>query len=343
MDNKLRNILNDKLDGYESHVPETLWNRMEANLSSSAAPAQASVLTKWIVGLAFVATSSFGLLWMNSSPNKVESLHPSETTVILEKPVADSTRAAVESNSASTPGKHVATVITQVASTKENIKTQAQPTDTATMSELPPNLETKTEQRLEKSDSRETLSTIASEKAHGLETTSASDFSFAAVPVNEYDLTYFFMPAKTDAERYSWDFGDGTTSSESAPLHTYEKHGTYEVSLVMNTSNETHTRNLKLECFPLPHWEAPTIFTPNGDGKNDVFDLTELSKNIEITEIAVFDEDGNRIYHSGFSGSWDGTRADGSAADEGYYTYHAQGRDLRQQIVEKNGRIYLKL
>jgi gliding motility-associated-like protein len=333
MDNKLRNILNDKLDGYESPVPETLWNRMEENLSSSATPTQVSMLTKWIVGLAFVATSSFGLLWMNSSPNQVESLQPSETTVILEKPVADSTHAAVESTSASTPEKRVAAVITQVASTKENIKTKAQHTEPATMSELPPNPETTTERRLEKSDSRETLSSIASEKAHGLETTSASDFSFAAVPVNEYDLTYFFMPAKTDAERYSWDFGDGTASSESAPLHTYEKPGTYGVSLVMNTTDETHTRNLKLECFPLPHWEAPTIFTPNGDGKNDVFDLAELSKNIEITGIAIFDEDGKRIYHSEHSGSWDGSRADGSAADEGYYTYHAQGRDLRKNIV----------
>ncbi|PWR76349.1 hypothetical protein DLD82_00050 [Methanospirillum stamsii] len=34
-----------------------------------------------------------------------------------------------------------------------------------------------------------------------------------------------------DANKWKWDFGDGTTSSEQSPLHPYAQAGTYTVSL----------------------------------------------------------------------------------------------------------------
>lgn len=36
-------------------------------------------------------------------------------------------------------------------------------------------------------------------------------------------------------ENWAWDFGDGNTSSEQYPVHTYQNEGTYEVSLVITT------------------------------------------------------------------------------------------------------------
>lgn len=41
-----------------------------------------------------------------------------------------------------------------------------------------------------------------------------------------------FLPA-TDAAQYAWDFGDGTTSSEAMPEHSYTAPGTYNVSLTI--------------------------------------------------------------------------------------------------------------
>ena len=37
--------------------------------------------------------------------------------------------------------------------------------------------------------------------------------------------------------RWLWDFGDGTTSTEQNPIHTYEREGTYSVSLVLGGGN----------------------------------------------------------------------------------------------------------
>ena len=44
---------------------------------------------------------------------------------------------------------------------------------------------------------------------------------------------------------YLWDFGDGATSTEANPSHTYGAYGSYTVSLTVNgprgTDSETRT------------------------------------------------------------------------------------------------------
>ena len=42
-------------------------------------------------------------------------------------------------------------------------------------------------------------------------------------------------------EDWAWDFGDGNTSSEQNPVHTYQNNGTYEVSLVITTDIGTES------------------------------------------------------------------------------------------------------
>jgi len=45
-----------------------------------------------------------------------------------------------------------------------------------------------------------------------------------------------------DIVLWSWDFGDGLTSSEQSPLHTYSESGTYDVSLqIFNITNGSQT------------------------------------------------------------------------------------------------------
>ena len=42
-------------------------------------------------------------------------------------------------------------------------------------------------------------------------------------------------------ESWAWDFGDGNSSSEQYPVHTYENEGTYQVSLVVTTDIGTES------------------------------------------------------------------------------------------------------
>ena len=46
------------------------------------------------------------------------------------------------------------------------------------------------------------------------------------------DYTIEFTNSSTGADEYLWDFGDGTTSTEFEPTHTYSDTGTYTVTLI---------------------------------------------------------------------------------------------------------------
>jgi PKD repeat protein len=54
--------------------------------------------------------------------------------------------------------------------------------------------------------------------------------------------TVTFTPADTNATRYAWNFGDGNTSTDVYPTHTYSSAGTYTVQLIV--SNDTCTDTL---------------------------------------------------------------------------------------------------
>jgi PKD repeat protein len=44
-------------------------------------------------------------------------------------------------------------------------------------------------------------------------------------------LIYQFGDPAKNIDRYIWKFGDGVTSSQKSPIHTYKSSGTYKVCL----------------------------------------------------------------------------------------------------------------
>ena len=57
---------------------------------------------------------------------------------------------------------------------------------------------------------------------------------------------------------WTWKFGDGTTSTERNPVHTYQKEGAYDVSLTVSNSYGTDTVT-KTGSSPLV---TPPVTTP---------------------------------------------------------------------------------
>ncbi|MBO4873873.1 MAG: PKD domain-containing protein [Bacteroidales bacterium] len=53
-----------------------------------------------------------------------------------------------------------------------------------------------------------------------------------------------FKNASVDADSYYWDFGDGKSSTEFSPKHTYEVAGTYTVYLHANTKKNASVASL---------------------------------------------------------------------------------------------------
>ncbi|PWJ44002.1 PKD domain-containing protein [Sediminitomix flava] len=61
-------------------------------------------------------------------------------------------------------------------------------------------------------------------------------------PDSPYEVT--FANASSDASSYAWDFGDGNTSTDESPVHTYTDPGIYDVKLT--AADETDQSNSKI-------------------------------------------------------------------------------------------------
>ncbi|MFT4660826.1 MAG: gliding motility-associated-like protein [Patiriisocius sp.] len=59
---------------------------------------------------------------------------------------------------------------------------------------------------------------------------------------------------------FFWDFGDGSTSTEFEPIHTYDEGGSYEVTLVVSSNNncsDTSITTITISGFPAPVLNDP--------------------------------------------------------------------------------------
>jgi gliding motility-associated-like protein len=80
----------------------------------------------------------------------------------------------------------------------------------------------------------------------------------------------------------------------------------------------------------------PNIFTPNGDGNNDVF-FVRLENAVSV-EMTIVNRWGNTVaLISGLNSFWDG-KINGNMADEGvyFYKYTATGLDGTTQTGQGN-------
>lgn len=71
--------------------------------------------------------------------------------------------------------------------------------------------------------------------------------SFEILSQNE--LTIELKNTSTNADTYSWKFGDGNTSTDQNPTHTYAKGGTYAIELTASSAESTSTKSLSVDVM----------------------------------------------------------------------------------------------
>jgi gliding motility-associated-like protein len=173
--------------------------------------------------------------------------------------------------------------------------------------------------------------------------TPVANFSISPGFINKYSvpINIQFNNLSQFATNYQWDFGDGETSIEITPLHTYTKPGTYQITL--NAFNENNCANEitkgSLIIFPQGYLLLPNSFTPNGDGINDelIIGLTNLLK----YKIQIVNRLGSIIFQTNnIFENWNG-KYQNKDMPTGVYYYMITGVDVDNRTIKNTGSITL--
>jgi large repetitive protein len=134
--------------------------------------------------------------------------------------------------------------------------------------------------------------------------------------------TVQFNDNSTNAVSWIWEFGDGLISSDLNPAHTYQQEGTYFVTLNVENAFGCIGRILGGPfVVTTPELFIPNVFSPNGDGINDVF-LVDYSGSQPFT-LELFDRWGVLMYQgNNRTQGWNGNNSAGSPAPDGVFYYH---------------------
>jgi gliding motility-associated-like protein len=162
-----------------------------------------------------------------------------------------------------------------------------------------------------------------------------TDFNIWAIN----DPISFTNTSTGDPQGFNWDFGDGNTSTDENPIHSYVSEGTYQITLTVDyaygcsyTVAYTIIVGLGYEI------EMPNAFTPNGDGVNDTFRPVYLG--MKEVKLEIYDTWGGLLYMESSTTNtfvgWDGT-VDGKPIENGNYIYQLTARARNDLEIQKTG------
>ena len=154
--------------------------------------------------------------------------------------------------------------------------------------------------------------------------------SRAHIDLRNNTITATVSHSQQNGVTYQWNFGDGTNSEGTSVQHTYAL--TSPIDSLTITLKATNIHG----CFSISQQTiyvdlfVPNVFTPNGDGINDIF--------MQGYDLKVFDRNGIELFN-GTSG-WDG-RYKGKMMPPDTYFYILRYENINQQQQEKRGYIML--
>lgn len=109
------------------------------------------------------------------------------------------------------------------------------------------------------------------------------------------------------------------------------------VFVFTNIAGCTDSVTIAITLSGMAEITIPNIFTPNGDGKNDVFVIDGLG-NFPGSQLIIYNRWGNEVYRAdNYLNNWDG-----SGLAQGTYYYLLNRHDSAGQVVPFKGWVYIK-
>ena len=115
---------------------------------------------------------------------------------------------------------------------------------------------------------------------------------------------------------------------EQSPQYTFADTGKYKITLIayntLRLCSDTAYKNITIVLCPPDSLVVPNIFSPNGDGINDYWQVRVIGyeNNINSYQCTIYDRWGLKVFASNnINGGWTGRTTSGEPCPEGTYFY----------------------
>lgn len=106
------------------------------------------------------------------------------------------------------------------------------------------------------------------------------NFSFSL-----FENTITLTNSSTNLESHTWDFGDGTTSNEENPTHTYEEYGEYTITLTAENACG-QTKEEKVVSYVLGGFESRVIHVYPNPSSSTIFIQNVAQATFQIHDLS---------------------------------------------------------
>ncbi|RLD48615.1 MAG: hypothetical protein DRI94_12265 [Bacteroidetes bacterium] len=170
-----------------------------------------------------------------------------------------------------------------------------------------------------------------------------------SLPKSDFDFTnqgskYYFTNKSINSKTHIWLGFDGKIITEESPKYDFSKNKTYTISLVSinkNGCSDTLTKQITVNSIEQITLFMPNAFTPDGDGINDYFGVTQPLEYKEFY-MQIFDLQGNLLYLSNDKQKmWDGKNKQNKPVSSGKYIWKVLIKTQKGNEIQKLG--YLNL
>jgi gliding motility-associated-like protein len=153
--------------------------------------------------------------------------------------------------------------------------------------------------------------------------------------------TYAELHGTANTDTFFWNPSIGVENAASLNTNAYPQQTSWYYLFAIDQYGCQNKDSVLITVISHTELLIPTAFSPNGDGVNDVFKIVRTLNIASLTEFAVFDRWGEKVFSTdNIDQGWDGTR-NGQPSPLGVYAWIVIAQTKDGQEVTKKGNVTL--
>ncbi len=163
-----------------------------------------------------------------------------------------------------------------------------------------------------------------------------ANFSYAPDLIGSFNPEVSFYDDTPTATSWEWMFNDVNILFDKNPVYTFADTGLHTVRLVVSDIYNCKDTVMKtLRVIPENTFFMPNAFTPNGDGKNDLFKGKGIFDGITNFRLSIYNRWGSVVFETTNPNQpWNGRHQNnGTLLPQGVYVYKLSFREATGKMI----------